>query len=114
MKIAIPLTDGRLEPHFGQCRKFALVDVDREAKEIVAAIEVDAPEHKPGVLPPWLAAQGVKVVIAGDMGARAQSLFEAAEVQVLTGAPPDPALDLVRQYLAGALVSRPTQCHHHH
>jgi ATP-binding protein involved in chromosome partitioning len=114
MRIAIPITNGRLEQHFGHCEKFALIDIDREKKEIVSSLEVIAPEHKPGLLPPWLAERGVNIVIAGDMGARAQSLFEAADVEVLTGAPPDAAIELVNQYLAGTLVSVPTECNHHH
>ena len=32
MRIAIPVSEGKLDPHFGHCRQFALVDVDRVLK----------------------------------------------------------------------------------
>ena len=32
IRIAIPVADGRLHGHFGGCREFALVQVDRETK----------------------------------------------------------------------------------
>lgn len=35
MMIAIPLADGRRDMHFGHCERFALVNVDPEAKSIV-------------------------------------------------------------------------------
>ncbi len=28
MKIAIPLSDGKLMPHFGHCQEFALIEVE--------------------------------------------------------------------------------------
>ena len=74
--------------HFGHCEKFALVDVDPVTKQITASSEVAAPEHQPGLLPPWLKERGVNLVIAGGMGARAQTLFQSEPaVDVLTGAP---------------------------
>lgn len=35
MKIAIPITSGKLTMHFGQCEHFALVDVDTTQKKIL-------------------------------------------------------------------------------
>ena len=112
MRIAIPISDGRLSPHFGHCQKFALLDVDLAARQTTAATEVPAPEHQPGLLPPWLKERGVDLVIAGGMGARARSLFQAAAIEVLTGAPAEPAPALVRQYLDGTLATGPNDCHH--
>lgn len=112
MRIAIPTADGRLAQHFGHCAKFALIDVDPAAKSITASTEVDAPEHQPGLLPPWLKERGVHLVIAGGMGARAQMLFQAASIEVLTGAPAEPVETLVRQYLDGNLVTGANACDH--
>jgi ATP-binding protein involved in chromosome partitioning len=36
MRIAIPVSEGKLDPHFGHCRQFALVDMDRDEKKILA------------------------------------------------------------------------------
>jgi len=112
MRIAIPMADGRLAQHFGHCEKFALIDVDPLTKQITATTEVPAPEHQPGLLPPWLKERGVNLVIAGGMGSRAHSLFQAAAVEVLTGAPAESAATLVRQYLDGRLVRGDNACDH--
>jgi ATP-binding protein involved in chromosome partitioning len=112
MRIAIPMADGRLAQHFGHCEKFALIDVDPLTKQITANAEMLAPEHQPGLLPPWLKERGVNLVIAGGMGSRAQMLFKAAGVEVLTGAPSESAATLVREYLDGKLVTGANACDH--
>jgi len=35
MRIAIPVAEGRLNQHFGHSRRFAVIDVNRETREIV-------------------------------------------------------------------------------
>ena len=112
MRIAVPVSQGRLAPHFGHARRFALLDVDTDKRRITASTEVDAPEHQPGRLPAFLKAHGVGVVIAGGMGPRAQSHFAAAAIEVVTGAPADGVDSLVARYLAGTLVSAPGTCDH--
>jgi len=112
MRIAIPIANGRLAQHFGHCETFALVDIDPATPETPESIEIPAPEHQPGLLPPWLRERGVNLVIAGGMGARARSLFEAASIEVLTGAPSESALTLVRQYLEGKLATGENACDH--
>lgn len=112
MRIAIPMAGGRLAQHFGHCAKFALIEVNPEEKKIAACSEVDAPEHQPGLLPPWLKERGVDLVIAGGLGSRAQTLFEAASIQVLTGAPAEPVEALAQKYLDGTLVTGVNACDH--
>lgn len=112
MRLAIPMADGRLAQHFGHCEKFALVDVDPATKAITASTEVLAPEHQPGLLPPWLKERGVNLIIAGGMGARAHSLFQESSIEVLTGAPAESAATLVRQYLDGKLLTGQNACDH--
>ncbi|MFH1709259.1 MAG: iron-sulfur cluster carrier protein MrpORP [Planctomycetota bacterium] len=112
MRIALPVTDGKLCMHFGHCDKFVLIDVDPKTKKTVKKSEVDAPEHQPGLLPPWLAERGVNVVIAGGMGGRAQGLFAEAGIKVVVGAPAETPEKLVGAYLAGTLVSGTNVCDH--
>ena len=112
MRIAIPTTGDRLEQHFGHCEKFVLTDIDPISRQITATAEAPAPEHQPGLLPPWLKERGVTHVIAGNMGTRARTLLLEASVEVLTGAPVEPASVLVRQYLDGTLVTGQSTCHH--
>lgn len=112
MKIAIPLTDGKLAMHFGHCERFALMDVDSAEKRIVKREDIDAPPHQPGLLPPWLAKRGVNMIIAGGMGQRAHGLFAEQGVQVIVGAPAETPERLVAEYLGGSLVTGENICDH--
>jgi predicted Fe-Mo cluster-binding NifX family protein len=112
MRIAIPVAEGQLASHFGHCEKFALIDLDPEARRVTARTEAGAPEHQPGLLPRWLKEQGVSLVIAGGMGERAQAHFAAASIEVITGVEGGTPDSLVEDYLAGRLVSRPVRCQH--
>jgi predicted Fe-Mo cluster-binding NifX family protein len=98
--------------HFGHCEQFALVDVDVAQKKIVRREDVAAPPHQPGLLPPWLAERGAKVIIAGGMGMRAQQLFAQQGIQVVVGAPAETPETLVENYLAGTLQSGENLCDH--
>ncbi len=112
MRIAIPLANGRLSMHFGHCEAFALIDADPQTKAILKQETVPAPEHEPGLLPRWLAAQGVSVVLAGGMGQRAQALFAENGIKVVAGVTPERPEQLVNQYLAGTLVTGENVCDH--
>lgn len=112
MKIAIPTVNGKLCMHFGHCDTFALLDVDPESKAITAMIELDPPPHEPGVLPPWLAQQGTDLIIAGGMGQRAQSLFEAQSIKVVVGAPAESPATIAAAYLGGSLETGSNSCDH--
>ena len=112
MIIALPVADGKLAMHFGHCAKFLLVEVDAGSGKILGQKEVDAPEHQPGLLPPWLAEKGVNMIIAGGMGSRAQTLFAEQKIKVVVGAPAESPEKLVRDYLAGKLVSGDNICDH--
>ena len=95
MKIAVPVANGKLCQHFGHCEQFALVQT--ADKEIKATEMVTPPPHEPGLLPRWLGEKEVNLVIAGGMGVRAQELFNAAGVEVITGAPAIAPEEVVRQ-----------------
>ena len=112
MKIAIPLHEGRLAGHFGHCGEFALVDADPSAGSVGAVKTLQAPAHAPGVLPSWLRAHGVDVVIAGGMGRRAQALFAEAGIQVVVGAEGGEPVSLAASYLGGTLTTGENLCDH--
>ncbi|MDD8026100.1 MAG: NifB/NifX family molybdenum-iron cluster-binding protein [Acidobacteriota bacterium] len=112
MRIAIPLAGGKLAVHFGHCERFALIDVDPTAKQILKREDIDAPPHQPGLLPPWLAERGAAVIIAGGMGQRAQGLFVEQGIQVVIGAPSDTPERLIGDYLAGTLQAGENVCDH--
>jgi len=112
LKIALPLAEGKLAMHFGHCKEFALIDVDKQKKEIIQEKYVQPPGHEPGVLPRWLHEQGAHVIISGGMGSRAQSLFEENKIAVITGAPAEEPHKIVMDYLNGALVTGGNICDH--
>jgi predicted Fe-Mo cluster-binding NifX family protein len=112
MRIVIPLASGKLTNHFGHCKRFALVDVDPEAKAVLRREDIDAPPHEPGLLPSWLAERGVTVVIAGGMGQHALGLFAQRGIHVVTGASAETPERLVEHYLAGTLELGTNVCDH--
>ncbi len=112
MRIAIPLANGKLTAHFGHCESFALIDADPVEKKIIHREDVKAPPHQPGQLPPWLAAHGATVIIAGGIGQRAQILFAEAGIEVLVGAPSELPEHLVIAYLSGTLQPGQNTCDH--
>jgi predicted Fe-Mo cluster-binding NifX family protein len=112
MKYAIPVSGGLLSAHFGHCEQFALIDADEKNKSILRKELVTSPEHQPGLLPPWLAKQGVQVVIAGGMGGSAISLFQQNGINVLLGAPAADPEKIVIDYLNGNLVTGDNVCDH--
>lgn len=113
LRIAIPVSDGRLHGHFGGCRAFALVEADAETKTVRATKVVSAPPHQPGLFPRWLREQGVQVVIAGGIGQRALAAFAHHGITVRAGAPDTPIEPLVAAYLSGQLTMTPDGCNHH-
>lgn len=109
-KVAVPVAGGILCNHFGHCEQFALLEV--EGGEIRSTEFHTPPPHEPGVLPRWLADLGVNLIIAGGMGQRALGLFADKGITVITGAPNQEPETLVKNYLAGDLVTGPNVCDH--
>jgi predicted Fe-Mo cluster-binding NifX family protein len=112
MKIALPMANELLCMHFGHCEQFALIDVNPTTKTIIKRENVTPPPHEPGLLPPWLAQQGVNAIIAGGMGQRALQLFTQNGIQVVVGAPAEEPGKLVELYLTGQLTSGDNVCDH--
>jgi predicted Fe-Mo cluster-binding NifX family protein len=112
MRIAIPVSEGKLSAHFGHCEAFALIDVDAESGEVTGQTLAPSPPHQPGMLPGWLAEQGANLIIAGGMGQRAQTLFQQVGVDVIIGAPPEAPETLVQAYCRGNLASGANPCDH--
>jgi predicted Fe-Mo cluster-binding NifX family protein len=110
MKIAIPLADGVLSGHFGHCERYAIIEVDDSARNIIKSDEYPAPPHNPGVIPEWLGRLGCHIVIAGGMGHKAINLFRQKGIAVVLGAPPQKPEVIVMAYLKGILTTSDNPC----
>ncbi|MBN2516984.1 MAG: P-loop NTPase [Deltaproteobacteria bacterium] len=112
LRIAVPVVQDRLSPHFGHCETFAFFDVDVENKKILHQESLAAPPHEPGLLPTWLHERETDVILAGGMGQRAQGLFEEKGIRVLIGAPSDAPQNIIENYLNGKLQLGDNICDH--
>jgi predicted Fe-Mo cluster-binding NifX family protein len=112
MRIAIPVTDGKLSSHFGHCEQFAIFDTDADSQKIKGQQWLTPPPHEPGLLPSWLSEQGVELVIVGGMGRRAQQLFIQNQIEVIVGAPVDSPEHLISSYLSKTLQTGKNICDH--
>ena len=112
MRYAIPVSSGGLSAHFGHCEHFALFDVDEERREITGKELIPSPGHQPGLLPEWLAEQGVSVVIAGGMGSRAQALFRQNHIEVVINVLGTDPEKVVLDYIGGTLEVGDDVCDH--
>jgi len=112
MRYAVPVSNGRLATHFGHCEHFALIDADEMSKRIVRKEFVASPGHQPGLLPVWLAEEGVSAVIASGMGSNAQALFRENRIEVIIGALGDEPEQVVLDYMRGALATGDNVCDH--
>lgn len=111
-RIAVPVVQDRLSPHFGHCEKFTFFEIDAENKKILRKESIPAPPHEPGLLPVWLHEKGTDFILAGGMGQRAQGLFEEKGIRVLVGAPSDNPQVVVENYLNGTLELGKNICDH--
>lgn len=83
MRIAIA-TDGEyVSPHFGRCPSYTLIDV--ENKKTINRLEVSNPGHSPGAIPRFLHEKGVKKIICGGVGVRAQGFFAELGIETVVG-----------------------------
>jgi predicted Fe-Mo cluster-binding NifX family protein len=112
MRFAVPVTEGKVAAHFGHCSHFALFDIDEATKAIVKKEVVSSPGHQPGVLPAWLAEEGVTAVIASGMGSRAQALFNENRIEVVVGVLSDDPEQAVLDYIKGELTTGDNICDH--
>ncbi len=110
MKIAVPLTNGKLGAHFGHCEQFAVVTV--AGGQIIKTETLTPPPHEPGVIPNWLADMGCTDILVGGMGEGALEIFKQRGIKVFSGAPCEAPEDLVNHYLRGELTAAGNACNH--
>jgi predicted Fe-Mo cluster-binding NifX family protein len=112
-KIAIPSDgNGILDGHFGHCKFFDIYET--ADNQITTHTKLAPPPHEPGVLPKWLAANGVSDVIVGGIGERAVKILEHFQINVHKGAPQKETVLLANSLLTETLVLSEQNCSHDH
>jgi Mrp family chromosome partitioning ATPase/predicted Fe-Mo cluster-binding NifX family protein len=113
-RIAIPVDKGAISAHFGHAGKFVIFDIDGGSCQVAGSAELDPPEHGVGVIPEWLKAEGVTLVIAGGIGQQARDLFSRSGIEVISGVTISDPAEAVRAWLDGELAGTDTTCNHDH
>ncbi len=110
MKFAVPIINGKLSEHFGQCEKFAIIETNKD--KIISKKYVVPPEHQEGIYPQFLAQFGVDVIISEGMGQKAIDAFNKNNIKVYMGVSSDLPVKLVENYLNNRLTEGMNLCDH--
>jgi predicted Fe-Mo cluster-binding NifX family protein len=120
MKIALPTRLNQIDEHFGHCEHFTVFTIDTQQK-ITAQEKISSPAGcgcKSNIAQ-TLAEQGVKIMIAGNMGQGAVNVLNSHGINVLRGCSGDVKV-ATENWLAGNLkdsgitcVQQDHGCHEH-
>jgi predicted Fe-Mo cluster-binding NifX family protein len=114
MKIALPSNGTEVDPHFGHCQCFTILDIDDENK--IVSEEVLTPPPGCGCksnIVPQLAGMGVSVMLAGNMGGGAVNILASNGIQVVRGCAGN-VREVARAWLAGSVDDSGASCQAHH
>jgi predicted Fe-Mo cluster-binding NifX family protein len=74
------MADGAFCEHFGGAQEFLILEGIPAQGRVTASRRLAAPEHQPGALPRWLAAQQVEAVVVSAIGERALIMLADAGI----------------------------------
>ncbi len=95
--------DSIVNPHFGRCPFFVLVDVEEgHVQSVREEKNPHYPNHQPGQIPRFIASLGANVMMAGGMGRRAIMMFNELGIEGVTGAH-GTVRQAIERYLGGEL-----------
>lgn len=113
MKIALPSSGDMVDAHFGHCEYFTVITVD-DQKNIVNQEIIQPPAGcgcKSNIVE-ILANMGVKVMLAGNMGAGAVNVLMSHGINVIRGCSGS-VRDVVSEWLSGSLNDSGLACSAH-
>jgi len=114
MKIAVPVTlDNLIDSHFGHCDSYGVYTIS-EKNEITEFKTVKSPEGCgcKSDIASVLAADGVKVMLAGGIGGGAINVLNNSGIEVIRGCS-GKADEIVKLYVDGLVKDSGSSCHHH-
>ena len=103
MKIAMPLTEGRVAELSNDCDRFTIVDVDLTENRILDSCRATPDAEWLGRLATWLAEQAVDLVIAVEFRPEMKTDLMQSNIRIIAGAPNDSPHSVIKAYLAGDL-----------
>jgi len=107
MKIAISTDAGFVSAHFGRCPSFTIAEI--EEGKVLKIEEINNPGHQPAFLPNFLAERGVRCIICGGMGNRAQMLFAEKEITPIIGVT-GKIEEAIEKFVQGKLEAGESSC----
>ena len=107
MKIAISTDAGFVSAHFGRCPSFTIAEI--EEGKVLKIEEINNPGHQPAFLPNFLAERGVRCIICGGMGNRAQMLFAEKEITPIIGVT-GKIVEAIEKFVQGKLEAGESSC----
>jgi predicted Fe-Mo cluster-binding NifX family protein len=117
LKIAISATapglDAEVDPRFGRCQYFVLIDLDNMEFEAIENANLMASGGAGIASAQTVASKGVQIVLTGDCGPNAYRTLEAAGIQVVTGVSGN-IRKAIERYKSGEFktTSKPSVCSH--
>ncbi|KJS21981.1 MAG: dinitrogenase iron-molybdenum cofactor biosynthesis protein [Clostridiaceae bacterium BRH_c20a] len=114
MKIAVPSRNSQVDSHFGHCEYFTVFTADGN-KQIIAEEKVASPVScgcKSNIAT-ILAGQGVKVMLAGNMGDGAVNVLQTNGIKVIRGCSGD-IKKVAEDFLNGEISDSGSSCEHDH
>lgn len=112
-KIALPTRNGVIDDHFGHCEFYTILTID-ENNKVVMTETIPSPQGcgcKSNIASK-LQADGVSVMLAGNMGAGALNKLSACGIEVIRGCSGN-VMEVVEAYLNGSVHDSGEACHHH-
>jgi predicted Fe-Mo cluster-binding NifX family protein len=114
MKIAVPVTgNNQIDDHFGHCEYYNIFTIS-DKNEIVNTETIPSLQGcgcKSNIAH-TLALNGVKVMLAGGIGAGAINVLNASGIEVIRGCS-GLAASVIENYLAGNINDSGESCHQH-
>lgn len=108
----MPTRDGMVDNHFGHCAYYTIFSVVGTA--IVEQTTLPSPQGcgcKSNIAQ-VLRAEGVEVMLAGNMGEGAKNVLSRNDIRVIRGCSGD-VVEVLKEFLAGRIADNGEACDHH-
>lgn len=113
MIIAVPYLDGEVNAHFGSTRAFLIAQTADGKVQRTTVFELQGMQHNHAGIAGFLKEQGVRVILAGGMGAPMQQALKLHGFDLFCGVS-GPALEAIEAFLRGEIEQSESTCGHHH